>query len=217
MDLRTKRQAALALAMNQPLFREREEARELAGPPVESYPYVFDSLSKAKLTSGFVQGTKMSLPSNFTRKEEKKYEEVTVPAQEKGTGAQETGVKLRPIAQLDSVSQLAFKGMKSLNQIQSVICDTALNTNENLLVCAPTGAGKTNVAMLCVMQTVKQHVEAGVIKKDQFKIVYVAPMKALAAEMAAGEPRLFIKLFLMTRPRQASVVGWSPWAWWFGS
>merc|ERR1711923_476942 len=36
------------------------------------------------------------------------------------------------------------------------------------------------------MQAVRQHIEGGMIKKDQFKIVYVAPMKALAAEMAAG-------------------------------
>ena len=111
---------------------------------------------------------------------------MSVPAQEKGSGAQETGTKLRPISDLDELSQLAFKGIKSLNQIQSVVCETALNTNENLLVCAPTGAGKTNVAMLCCAQTIKQYCENGVIKKDQFKIVYVAPMKALAAEMAAG-------------------------------
>ena len=76
VDLRTKRQAALALAMNQPLFKEREEVRAAAGP-AESYPFVFDSLSRAKLSSGFVQGTKMSLPAGFTRKDDKKYEEVT--------------------------------------------------------------------------------------------------------------------------------------------
>merc|ERR1719513_89494 len=40
--------------------------------------------------------------------------------------------------------------------------------------------------MLCIMQAVRQHIEGGMIKKDQFKIVYVAPMKALATEMAAG-------------------------------
>jgi activating signal cointegrator complex subunit 3 len=39
--------------------------------------------------------------------------------------------------------------------------------------------------MLCVLQTIRQHMENDVIKKDTFKIVYVAPMKALAAEMTA--------------------------------
>lgn len=42
------------------------------------------------------------------------------------------------------------------------------------------------MAMLCIVQTIKQHIENGVIKKDAFKIVYVAPMKALAAEMTAN-------------------------------
>ena len=200
VDLRTKRQAALAMAMSQPLFKEREEAREVAGPAV-SYPYVFDSLAKAKLTTGFVQGTKMSLPASFTRKDEKKYEEVSVPALVKAgwDSAKETGFQPRPIAQLEEIGQLAFKGIKCLNQIQSVVCDTAYNTNENMLVCAPTGAGKTNVAMLCITQTIKQHFEAGVIKKDQFKIVYVAPMKALAAEMAAGFGRRLEPLGLLVR------------------
>ncbi len=39
--------------------------------------------------------------------------------------------------------------------------------------------------MLCVLQTIRQHMDKDVIKKDTFKIVYVAPMKALAAEMTA--------------------------------
>ena len=51
-----------------------------------------------------------------------------------------------------------------------------------MLVCAPTGAGKTNIAMIAVLHEVSQHRNAssGVIDKDNFKIVYVAPMKALA-------------------------------------
>uniref|UniRef100_A0A8B9PMV7 Activating signal cointegrator 1 complex subunit 3 n=1 Tax=Apteryx owenii TaxID=8824 RepID=A0A8B9PMV7_APTOW len=73
--------------------------------------------------------------------------------------------------------------MKRLNRIQSIVFETAYNTNENMLICAPTGAGKTNIAMLTVLHEIRQHVQHGVIKKDEFKIVYVAPMKALAAEM----------------------------------
>ena len=80
VDLRTKRQAALTNAINTPLFKERQEVREMSAPK-EQYPYVFDSLCKARLTTGFIQGTKMSLPAGFTRKDDKKWEEVTVPAQ----------------------------------------------------------------------------------------------------------------------------------------
>uniref|UniRef100_A0A803VRD7 Activating signal cointegrator 1 complex subunit 3 n=1 Tax=Ficedula albicollis TaxID=59894 RepID=A0A803VRD7_FICAL len=83
----------------------------------------------------------------------------------------------------NEIGQLAFKGMKRLNRIQSIVFETAYNTNENMLICAPTGAGKTNIAMLTILHEIRQHVQHGVIKKDEFKIVYVAPMKALAAEM----------------------------------
>uniref|UniRef100_A0A8C7G8G9 Activating signal cointegrator 1 complex subunit 3 n=1 Tax=Oncorhynchus kisutch TaxID=8019 RepID=A0A8C7G8G9_ONCKI len=88
------------------------------------------------------------------------------------------------ISELDEIGQLVFKGMQRLNRIQSIVFETAYNTNENLLICAPTGAGKTNIAMLTVLHEIRQHLQpGGVIKKDEFKIVYVAPMKALAAEM----------------------------------
>jgi replicative superfamily II helicase len=53
-----------------------------------------------------------------------------------------------------------------------------------MLVCAPTGAGKTDVAMLTILRTVSQYrADDGTIAKNDFKIVYVAPMKALAAEV----------------------------------
>lgn len=81
---------------------------------------------------------------------------------------------------------MAFHGIKSLNRIQSIVFDAAYHTNENLLICAPTGAGKTNVAMLTVIHQIKLHIVQGVLKRDQFKIVYIAPMKALAAEMTAS-------------------------------
>lgn len=45
-----------------------------------------------------------------------------------------------------------------------------------------TGAGKTNVAMLAVCRELLQHVQQPGslnVRKDEFKIVYVAPMKAL--------------------------------------
>lgn len=72
---------------------------------------------------------------------------------------------------------------KSLNRVQSLVFETGYHTNENLLICAPTGAGKTNIAMMTVLRCIEQHIEAGVIQRDAFKIVYIAPMKALASEM----------------------------------
>ena len=185
VDLRTKRQAALANAMTTPLFRERSAAQEARAAAQDIYPFVFDSLAKTKLAAGFIKGVKMSLPSGFERKDDRTYEEVSIPASESASVV-DIGRKLVPIEALDEIGRAAFAGMKSLNRIQSVVCDTAYRTSENMLVCAPTGAGKTNVAMLCITQTIKQHIVNGVVKRDAFKIVYVAPMKALAAEMTAN-------------------------------
>lgn len=69
------------------------------------------------------------------------------------------------------IGQLVFKGLKRLNRIQSMVFETAYNTNENLLICAPTGAGKTNIAMLTVLHEIRQHLQpGGIIKKDEFKV-----------------------------------------------
>ena len=42
-----------------------------------------------------------------------------------------------------------------LNPMQSAVFQIAYNTVQNMLVCAPTGAGKTNIAMLAVLQLVR--------------------------------------------------------------
>ncbi|KAM4056735.1 sec63 brl domain-containing protein [Hirsutella rhossiliensis] len=86
-----------------------------------------------------------------------------------------------------------FKGYKTLNRMQSLVYPVAYKTNENMLICAPTGAGKTDAAMLTILHTVGQHAMPSPIESpattefavdvDDFKIVYVAPMKALAAEV----------------------------------
>ena len=70
---------------------------------------------------------------------------------------------------------MGFQGMKRLNRIQSIVFDAAYNTNENLLISAPTGAGKTNIAMLTILREIKQNIEEGVIKKDKFKVGYLLP------------------------------------------
>lgn len=48
---------------------------------------------------------------------------------------------------------------------------TALMSSENLLLCAPTGAGKTNVALLTMLHEIGKHRNAdGSINKDDFKV-----------------------------------------------
>jgi activating signal cointegrator complex subunit 3 len=69
------------------------------------------------------------------------------------------------------VGQKAFHGITNLNRIQTVVFDAAYNTNENLLVCAPTGAGKTNVALLTIIHQIKQHIRNNEINKNEFKVI----------------------------------------------
>ena len=66
---------------------------------------------------------------------------------------------------------MAFQGIKSLNTIQSAVFDTAFYTNENLLISAPTGAGKTNIALLTILREISNNIEGGVIKKSEFKVI----------------------------------------------
>lgn len=84
----------------------------------------------------------------------------------------EVGQNLVPVASLDAVGRRAFANCKTLNRIQSVVFETAYRTNENLLICAPTGAGKTNIAMLTIVHQIKQFIGTGNVleRKDQFKV-----------------------------------------------
>ncbi|XP_074846926.1 activating signal cointegrator 1 complex subunit 3 isoform X2 [Carettochelys insculpta] len=176
-ELRMQREQALVSARSMAILgRQREMDFEKI-----HYPHVYDSQAEAMKTSAFIGGAKMLLPEAIQRENNKMYEEVKIPHSEPmPIGIEE---KIVYVKDLDEIGQLVFKGMKRLNRIQSIVFETAYNTNENMLICAPTGAGKTNIAMLTVLHEIRQHVQQGVIKKDEFKIVYVAPMKALAAEM----------------------------------
>ncbi|XP_062896378.1 activating signal cointegrator 1 complex subunit 3 [Mobula hypostoma] len=174
-ELRIQRENALQNARLAPILTRQYNYERI------HYPHVYDSYGEATQTSAFIAGAKMFLPEGIERENNKIYEQVVIPA----THPMPIGIEEKPveIRDLDEIGQMAFKGMKRLNRIQSIVFEAAYNTNENMLICAPTGAGKTNIAMLTVLHEIRKHVQQGVIRKDEFKIVYVAPMKALAAEM----------------------------------
>ena len=64
----------------------------------------------------------------------------------------------------------------SFNAVQSKCFPTAYQSNENLVVSAPTGGGKTAIFELAIC-----HLVLG-LKNDQYKIVYMAPTKSLCSE-----------------------------------
>ncbi|ODV88104.1 hypothetical protein CANARDRAFT_26259 [[Candida] arabinofermentans NRRL YB-2248] len=155
----------------------------------DSYPHVYRAPGAGGNMISFT-GKKFSLPFGSTRESYDNYEEITIPKAEKKS-IPFLKERLVPIKEMDLLCQGTFKGYKTLNRMQSLIYEVAYDTNENMLVCAPTGAGKTDVALLTILHTIKQFVtetqtDDGVqmdISYDEFKIVYVAPLKALAAEI----------------------------------
>ncbi|CAK9057204.1 unnamed protein product [Durusdinium trenchii] len=128
-------------------------------------------------------GLKLVLPEGTQRQVLKGYERVDVPAAppfdpEKGK------VNYVQIKELPQWAQVAFKGTEQLNTIQSIVFNAAFGRSQNLLICAPTGAGKTNIAVLTILRLIGQHMDAaGGLGRD-FKVVYMAPMKALVGEVA---------------------------------
>ena len=62
------------------------------------------------------------------------------------------------------------------NAIQSKCYPTAYLSNDNLVVSAPTGGGKTAVLEMAICRLV------AALKTDQYKIVYMAPTKSLCSE-----------------------------------
>ncbi|KAG2647950.1 hypothetical protein PVAP13_1NG004400 [Panicum virgatum] len=132
----------------------------------------------------FMANKKCELPPGSFRTPHKGYEEVHVPALK--AKPYETGEKIVKISDLPEWAQPAFEGMSALNRVQSRVYDTALFKPDNILLCAPTGAGKTNVAVLTILQQIGLHMKDGEFDNTKYKIVYVAPMKALVAEVVGN-------------------------------
>lgn len=135
--------------------------------------------------SHFMSNKKCQLPDGSFRKQRKGYEEVHVPAlKPKPYGDDE---KLVNVEDLPKYVQPVFQGFKTLNRIQSRLWKACLESDENMLLCAPTGAGKTNVALMTMMREIGKHInDDGTIRTDDFKIVYVAPMRSLVQEMVGN-------------------------------
>ncbi|XP_019626472.1 PREDICTED: U5 small nuclear ribonucleoprotein 200 kDa helicase-like [Branchiostoma belcheri] len=135
--------------------------------------------------SHLMANKRCQLPDGSYRKQRKGYEEVHVPALKPKPFASDES--LVSIDRLPKYAQPAFEGFKSLNRIQSRLYKASLESDENLLLCAPTGAGKTNVALLTILREIGKHINRdGTINVDAFKIIYIAPMRSLVQEMTGS-------------------------------
>lgn len=186
--LQTKKERELALQRQDHEHKHAALARaENRNGPL--YPHVYKAHGVGNtLTAG---GKKYGLPLGSVRAEHEKYEEYSIPAIKVGTLG--VGRKLIDISDMDGLCKRTFQGYKSLNRMQSLVYPVAYKTNENMLICAPTGAGKTDAAMLAILNTIGNNITPNpfddqnaadfVVNSEDFKIIYVAPMKALAAEI----------------------------------
>uniref|UniRef100_A0A667XIR0 U5 small nuclear ribonucleoprotein 200 kDa helicase n=1 Tax=Myripristis murdjan TaxID=586833 RepID=A0A667XIR0_9TELE len=86
--------------------------------------------------SHFMANKRCQLPDGSFRKQRKGYEEVHVPALKPKPFAEDE--VLVAIEKLPKYAQAGFEGFKTLNRIQSKLFKTTMETDENLLVCAPT-------------------------------------------------------------------------------
>ncbi|MBV36346.1 MAG: hypothetical protein CMP47_12985 [Rickettsiales bacterium] len=128
---------------------------------------------------------KVKLPDGSTKRTFKGYEEIHVPAPKKRN---DPGDRDIPVTEMPEWSRVPFSSATKLNKIQSKCFPQAFNDDGNMLICAPTGSGKTNVGMLTILREIgkNRNPETGEINLDAFKIVYIAPLKALVQEQVGN-------------------------------
>ncbi|KAI9745256.1 MAG: DEIH-box ATPase [Claussenomyces sp. TS43310] len=128
---------------------------------------------------------KVKLPEGSTKRSFKGYEEIHVPAPKKRNDPTDRDI---PVSEMPEWARVPFSSATKLNKIQSACFPQAFNDDGNMLICAPTGSGKTNVGMLTILREIgkNRNPETGEINLDAFKIVYVAPLKALVQEQVGN-------------------------------
>lgn len=122
---------------------------------------------------------------------------------------------LKPVTDLPPLFQEVFRGrVTHFNRLQTACFHALYETSSNILLCAPTGAGKTNCALLCILRAFQTDLvvalpsppnpEPGAIHlvfsdapnvpttalepvepKTEKLVVYLTPMKALATEITS--------------------------------
>ena len=150
----------------------------------------------------YMRSKSLKLPQNVIEKTGEGYKEIIIPPSKKDNNSKK--IKQFPVTSLPSWMYNAFQVKEDIskddngpiqtnvkfitekfNEIQSKVLPTVLNTDENLLICAPTSSGKTNIALLSIMRVLSLYrdEESGLIDTKSFKVVYIAPMKALIKEI----------------------------------
>lgn len=90
---------------------------------------------------------KVSLPEGSFKRSKKGYEEIHIPPPKPNSDADDRV----SIDDMPAWARPAFKGAKTLNRVQSKLYPMAFRTDEPLLLCAPTGAGKVSIKVSLII------------------------------------------------------------------
>lgn len=165
---------------------------------------IYDALFDAKAMYSQTGSQKICLPATSKRKSLEDYEEITIEKMDRIDFIEESK-RVTIKDNFDEIGRLAFEGCERLNSMQSIVFERAYKSNNNMLVAAPTGAGKTNVAMMTVLNELRNWFVPGTTKpiadniSERFKIVYIAPMKSLATEQTENFNSRLKKIGIRTR------------------
>ncbi|QKX54132.1 uncharacterized protein TRUGW13939_01216 [Talaromyces rugulosus] len=163
------------------------QQQEAKAPSGGLMPTRLVNLESLKFDQGnhLMTNPNVKLPQGSTKRTFKGYEEIHVPPPK---AKRDPGERNLPTTELPDWAQVGFGSSKELNRVQTKCYPAAFHDDGNMLICAPTGSGKTNVAMLTILREIgkNRNSETGEIMLDDFKIVYIAPLKALVQEQVGN-------------------------------
>ncbi|XP_060602890.1 probable ATP-dependent DNA helicase HFM1 [Ruditapes philippinarum] len=95
------------------------------------------------------------------------------------------GIKLKPVTEIHILYIVATENYRRIfnyahfNIVQSKVFDDVMYTDKCLVLCSPTGSGKTAVFEMAIVRLL---IRSDTNFSRNFKIVYMAPIKALCSE-----------------------------------